>query len=178
MKFIHTFIITIGLILLTAAAAMAENSLQTGAKALSFGVANSDVVLSGRFFVQPDIAILAGAGFAHSSNNDSTTDYGLFGGIRKYIKTSDLAPFVGGIVSYNREDFIVPSGGGGTDVESQKTFEIDGVGGMEYFVAKQVSVEAQVGVGLSTIHNVDGSGDDQTKFGTFSSAVTVNFYLP
>jgi len=45
-------------------------------------------------------------------------------------------------------------------------------------VAKQVSVEAQVGIGLSSVHNVDGSGEDQTEIGTFSSAVTVNFYLP
>lgn len=178
MKIIQIFIITLGMSLLTAAAAMAENSLQTGAKGLSFGVSNSDILISGRYLLQSDLAILGGAGFSHSSNNDSTSDYGLVGGIRKYIKTTDLAPFVGGTVSYRRNDIIVPTGGGGTDVESEKTFEIAGVGGLEYFVAKQVSVEAQVGVGLSSIHNVDGSGDDETQFGTFSSAVTVSFYLP
>jgi len=178
MKFINIFIITVGMSLLTAAAAMAENSLQTGAKALSFGISNSDILLSGRYFLQNDLAVLVGAGFSHSSNNDSTSDYGLTAGIRKYIKPSDIAPFVGGVVSYRRNDIIVPTSGGGTDVESEKTFEIDGVGGLEYFLAKQVSVEAQVGIGLSSIHNVDGTGDDQTNFGTFSSAVTVNFYLP
>jgi hypothetical protein len=178
MKFIKIFIISLGLSLLTAAAAMADNSLQTGAKALSFGVSNSDILISGRYLLQSDLAVLAGVGFSHSSNNDSTSDYGLTAGIRKYLKTADLAPFVGGVISYRRNDIIVPTGGGGTDVESEKTFSIDGVGGLEYFVAKQVSVEAQVGIGLSSIHNVDGTGEDQTNIGTFSSAVTVNFYLP
>jgi hypothetical protein len=163
--------------LLTVGAAMADNSLQTGAKALSFGVANGDIEISGRYFLGSDLAILAGAGFSYASNNDSTTDYSLTAGIRKYFKKTDLAPFVGGIVSFRRNDIIVPSGGG-TDVESERTFEIDGVGGLEYFVAKQVSVEAQVGIGLSSIHNVDGTGDDQTQFGTFSSGITVNFYFP
>jgi len=178
MKFIKVFIITVGMSLLTAAAAMADNSLQAGAKALSFGVSNSDILLSGRYFLQPDLAVLVGAGFSHASNNDTTSDYGLTAGVRKYIKTTDLAPFVGGVMSYRRNDIIVPNGRGGTDVESEKTFSIEGVGGLEYFVAKQVSVEAQVGIGLSSIHNVDGTGDDQTQFGTFSSGVTVNFYLP
>ena len=178
MKFIKIFIITVGMSLLTAAAAMADNSLQAGAKALSFGVSNSDILLSGRYFLQPDLAVLVGAGFSHASNNDTTSDYGLTAGVRKYIKTTDLAPFVGGVMSYRRNDIIVPNGRGGTDVESEKTFSIEGVGGLEYFVAKQVSVEAQVGIGLSSIHNVDGTGDDQTQFGTFSSGVTVNFYLP
>jgi len=177
MKIIKVFIITVGMSLLTAGAAMADNSLQTGAKALSFGVANGDIEISGRYFLQSDLAILAGAGFSYASNNDSTTDYSLTAGIRKYIKKTDLAPFVGGVVSFRRNDIIVPSGGG-TDVESEKTFAIDGVGGLEYFVAKQVSVEAQVGIGLSSIHNVDGTGDDQTQFGTFSSGITVNFYFP
>jgi hypothetical protein len=163
---------------ISAGVASADNSLKKDAKALSFGIANSDILISGRMFLQNDLAVLAGVGFDHSSNNDDTTDYGLEAGIRKYIQTNDLAPFVGGIVSYRRQDFIVPSGGGGTDVNSEKTFAVSGVGGVEYFLTKQASVEAQVGIGLSSIHNVDGSDDDQTKIGTFSSAVTVNFYLP
>ncbi|HTN44399.1 MAG TPA: hypothetical protein VMN77_11450 [Nitrospiria bacterium] len=177
MKIIKVFIITVGMSLLTVGAAMADNSLETGAKALSFGVANGDIEISGRYFLGSDLALLAGAGFSHASNNDSTSDYSLTAGIRKYFKKTDLAPFVGGIVSFRRNDIIV-SAPGGNDVESEKTYSIDGVGGLEYFFAKQVSVEAQVGIGLSSIHNVDGTGDDQTQFGTFSSGITVNFYFP
>jgi hypothetical protein len=177
-KGMHIIFMTILIGFISAGVASADNSLKKDAKALSFGIANSDILISGRMFLQNDLAVLAGVGFDHSSNNDSTTDYGLLAGIRKYIQTTDLAPFVGGVVSYRREDFIVPSGGGGTDVESQKTFTLSGVGGLEYFFTKQASVEAEVGVGLSSIDNVDGSGDDETQIGTFSSAVTVNFYLP
>ena len=32
--------------------------------------------------------------------------------------------------------------------------------------------------GISDIKNVAGSGTDATQIGTFSSGVTVNFYLP
>jgi len=176
-KGIRILFITIFIGFISAGVASADNSLKKDAKALSFGIANSDILISGRMFLQNDMAILAGVGFDHSSNNDSTTDYGLTAGIRKYIQTTDLAPFVGGTVSFLRKDFIVFSGGG-TDVESQKTFSLSGVAGLEYFFTKQASVEAEVGVGLSDVHNVDGSGDDQTEIGTFSSAVTVNFYLP
>ncbi|MBI3595894.1 MAG: hypothetical protein HY203_01925 [Nitrospirae bacterium] len=135
MKFIKIFIITVGMSLLTVGAAMAENSLQSGAKALSFGIADSDILISGRLLLQHDLAVLAGVGFDHSSNNDSTSDYGLTAGIRKYIKTSDLAPFVGGVISYHRNDIIVPTTGG-TNVESEKTFALNGVAGLEYFFTK------------------------------------------
>ncbi|HUK56146.1 MAG TPA: hypothetical protein VLY20_05765 [Nitrospiria bacterium] len=177
MKFIKIFIIAAGAGLLTAGAALAENSLQSGAKALSFGIVDRGVEISGRVFPNNDLAVLGGIGIAHASNDESTTDYSLSAGVRKYLRRSDLAPFVGGEASFKRNDVVVGSGGG-TDVESEKTFEIDGVFGVEYFFAKQVSVDAQVGVGISDIHNVNGSGANETQFGTFSSGVTVNFYLP
>jgi hypothetical protein len=180
MKFIKIFFAAVLVGLTTAGVASAENGLKSGATALSFGIVDSDIEISGRFFLQNDLAVLGGVGLAHSDNDESTTDYSLSAGIRKYIVKAELAPFVGGEISYHRNGFVVVNAGpgGGTDVESEKTFEIAGVFGAEYFFTKQVSAEAQVGIGISDVKNVSGSGADETRIGTFSSGVTVNFYLP
>jgi hypothetical protein len=177
-KIIKFFLLTLVVCLATAGTAMAENSLKSGAKALSFGIVDSGIEISGRFLPGSDVAVLAGIGLAHSSNDESTTDYSLSAGVRKYLAKSDLAPFVGGEISYHRNEIVVAKAPSVTDVESERGFELAGVFGVEYFFAKQVSAEAQVGVGISDIKNVDGTGADETTIGTFSSGVKVNFYLP
>jgi hypothetical protein len=174
MKFMKILFVVIGFGLVTAVTASAENDLRTGAKALSFGIVdNRGIEISGRLFVNNDLAVLGGIGLAHTSNDESTTDFSLSAGIRKYLAKSDLAPFVGGVLSFSRNGFETPAG-----VESEKTFEVAGVFGAEYFFAKQVSAEAQAGLGISDIKNVSGSDKDATRIGTFSSGVTVNFYFP
>ncbi|HEY5593921.1 MAG TPA: hypothetical protein VIL61_02035 [Nitrospiria bacterium] len=172
-KIIKFFLLAILVGLTTTGTAMAENSLKSGATALSFGIVDSDIEVSGRLFVSNDLAVLAGVGLAHSDNDESTTDYSLSAGIRKYLAKSDLAPFVGGVVSYSRDE-VVAGGPPAARVESEKTFELAGVFGAEYFFAKQVSAEAQIGFGISDVKN----GADETTIGTFRSGVTVNFYLP
>lgn len=172
-KIIKFFIVSLVLGLTTTGTASAENSLKSGATALSFGIVDSDIEVSGRLFVSNDVAVLAGVGLAHSDNDESTTDYSLSAGIRKYLAKTDLAPFVGGILSYNRDEFEVGAGPtAGT--KSEKILEIAGVFGAEYFFAKMVSAEAQIGFGISDVKN----GADETTIGTFRSGVTVNFYLP
>jgi hypothetical protein len=168
------FLMIVFSVLITAGTASAENSLKTGAKALSFGIIDSDTIeVSGRLFVDNDLAVLGGIGFALHDNDESTTDYSLSAGIRKYLAKSDLAPFVGGILSYSRDEFVVGAGPTAS-TESEKTLELAGVFGVEYFFAKQVSAEAQIGLRISDTKN----GADETTIGTFSSGVTVNFYFP
>jgi hypothetical protein len=179
-KIIKFFLLTLVVCLATAGTAMAENSLKSGAKALSFGIVDSGIEISGRFLPGSDVAVLAGIGLAHSSNDESTTDYSLSAGVRKYLAKSDLAPFVGAELAYHRKAIVFVNTGpfGGTDVEAERGFDLAGVFGVEYFFAKQVSAEAQVGVGISDIKNVKGTGADETTIGTFSSGMKVNFYLP
>jgi hypothetical protein len=179
-KIIKFFLLTLGICLTTAGTAMAENSLRAGAKALSFGIVDSGIEISGRFLPSSDVAILAGVGLAHSDNDESTTDYSLSAGIRKYLAKADLAPFVGGEISFHRNEFVfINTGpGGGTNLESERGFDLAGVFGVEYFFAKQVSAEAQIGVGISDVKNVNGTGADETSIGTFSSGIKVSFYLP
>jgi hypothetical protein len=179
MKFMKILFVVIGVGLATAGTASAENSLKSGAKALSFGIVdNNGIEISGRLFVNNDVAVLAGIGLDHKSNDETTTDYSLSGGVRKYLGKADLAPFVGVNARFNRREVIIAAPVVGTSVESERTFGLTGVFGAEYFFAKQVSAEAQVGLGLSSIQNVNGSGANVTDIGTFSSGVTVNFYFP
>jgi len=178
MKFVQIFFAAMLAGLATAGTAMAENSLKSGAKGLSFGIVDSGIEVSGRLFVSNDVAVLAGLGLDHKTNDETTTDYSLSAGVRKYLGKADLAPFVGVNARFNRREVIIAAPVVGTSVESERTFGLDADFGLEYFFAKQVSAEAQVGVGLSSIHNVDGSGANVTELGTFSSGVKVNFYLP
>lgn len=178
MKFITSIFMAVLTGLTMAGTAMAENSLRSGAKGLSFGIVDSGIEFSGRLFVNNDVAVLGGIGLDHKTNDETTTDYSLSGGVRKYLGKADLAPFVGVNARFNRREVIIAAPLVGTSVESERTFGIDGDFGLEYFFAKQVSAEAQVGVGLSSIHNVDGSGANVTELGTFSSGVKVNFYFP
>ena len=97
-RIMKVFLMIIFSVLITAGTASAENSLKTGAKALSFGIIDSGIEVSGRLFVNNDMAVLGGIGFALHDNDESTTDYSLSAGIRKYLAKSDLAPFVGGIL--------------------------------------------------------------------------------
>lgn len=178
LKFIRLIISAIIIGMTLAGTASAENSLNAGAKGLSFGIVDSVIEISGRMFLQGDLALLAGFGLLHSDNDENTTDYSVSAGMRKYLKKTDLAPFVGGILSYHREEFEVIRTGSTVSVESEKTLEIAGVFGAEYFFARQVSVEAQVGLGIADVRNVNGSGADVTSIGTFSSGVTLNLYFP
>jgi len=178
-KFIKAFVVVMTVGLAMAGTASAENSLKSGAKALSFGIKdNNGIEVSGRLFVNHDVAVLAGIGLDHKSNDETTTDYSLSGGFRKYIGMADLAPFLGVNASFTRREVIVNAVPTGTDVKSEGTFGLDANFGLEYFFARQVSAEAQVGLGLSSVHHVNGSDANVTELGTFSSGVTVNFYLP
>ncbi len=154
--------------------ASAENSLKTGSKALSFGIAAGDMEVAGRYFIMDDLAVLLGFGFEFRDNSESESDYAVSGGVRKYLSKTDLAPFIGAGLSYRSEEHTVETGPGKTKVEDENTFTIDGHFGAEYFLAKLVSAEAQVGFGLSDTSN----GADVTTIGTFRSGVRVNIYFP
>ena len=74
--------------------AVAENSLKTGEMGLSFSVADEDFVMSGRYFLNPQLAVLGLFGFQAIDNGDSGTNFKLGAGIRQYLSaTSELLPF-------------------------------------------------------------------------------------
>ncbi len=149
-------------------AAAATTSLKQGTMGLSVDV-NNDFVMEGRFFVQNDLAILADFGFGIKGDDGEGTDIGLGAGIRKYLRTEDLAPFVGGTVFYSS-----------TQDGNVKNLAILGMFGAEYFLHKQFSVEGSVGFGYSseeTKNPVTGASTTVTNIGTERLGLSLNFYF-
>jgi len=166
--------------------ASAANSLNTGAMGLNVGFTNTssisgsggtpaDFMINGRYFIGKDMAIMAGIGLSINDSgapaNSKSTDVGFMAGIRKYIKTDDFAPFVGGKFQY------LSTRQGGNDVTD---FSFGVEAGAEYFLAKQFSLEGSVGFGYASSEAQPAGGGATTKataFGTRSYNVGANFYF-
>ena len=100
---------------------------------------NDSFVISGKYFVLKDIAVLAGFGFGAKGGDAKGTDLGIGVGARKYLKTGDFAPFAGGSIFYSN-----------TKDGNQKDMNIMGEFGAEYFLHRQFSVEGSVGFGYTS----------------------------
>jgi hypothetical protein len=153
--------------------ASAANSLQQGTFGINIDAVNSNenFVITGKYFLLKDLAVLAGFGFGVKGGDADGTDFGIGGGIRKYLKTDDFAPFVGGGFFYSD-----------TRDGDQTDLIIFGELGAEYFLHKQFSVEGSVGVGYQSSETETTAGNvrtnyKETTFGTIRSAISVNFYF-
>lgn len=159
---------------MAAGSAMAANSLNAHTMGLNVPVftANSTTnnnisnpLISGRYFVADSMAVLAGFGFnSGGPSGASTTTFSLLGGFRKYLKTNDLAPFVGGYLQYEST----------SSNPASTALTVAGEAGAEYFLAKQFSVEGKVAFGYQSN---DQAGAKTTYFGTTTANLSVNFYF-
>ena len=169
--------------------ASAANSLKQGTLGFNvdvnnnfFGL-NSDVdnnfVLTGKFFVANDLAVLAGFGMGIRGADAKGVDLGLAAGIRKYLKVDDFAPFIGG-------EFIYST----TQDGDAKDFSLLGEAGVEYFLHKQFSIEGKVGLGYTSRETTTSTNTAQGGFivkttttsrvsdiGTERLGLSVNFYF-
>ena len=168
---------------LAAGNASAANSLNTGTMGLNVGFSDAtslgnigtpaSFMINGRYFTGKDVAVMAGIGLSindsGAANNAKNTDVGFMVGIRKYMKTEDFAPFVGGRFQY------MSTRQGGNDL-TDLYFGIEA--GAEYFLAKQFSLEGSVGFGYasSEIQNAGGT-TKATALGSRSYNVGANFYF-
>jgi Outer membrane protein beta-barrel domain len=166
--------------------ASAANSLNTGSMGLNVGFASfssisggggtpADFMINGRYFIGKDMAVMAGIGLSindsGTATNSKNTDVGFMAGIRKYIKTDDFAPFVGGRFQY------LSTRQAGIDYTD---FSFGVEAGAEYFLAKQFSVEGSVGFGYASSEQQAAAGGPTTKataFGSKSYNVGANFYF-
>ena len=166
--------------------AFAANDLQQGKMGISVGMGDSvfshkampestglinDVVdVNGRFFIAKDLAVTAGIGLQVDGGDAKGTYFSINGGIRKYLKVDDFAPFIGGQVT------IVSSN---VDSNNNVTlFDLAGMFGAEYFMNKQFSLEGAVGIGLGSADvKVAGTSTTDTYFGTRTVGVRANFYF-
>lgn len=159
---------------LTTGSALAANSLNAGTMGLSVPIVSANAItnpnaanplISGKFFVANGMAVLAGFGFnSGGPSGASVTTFALQAGIRKYLKTDDLAPFVGGVFGYESTSTNPSSSAMSLAIEA----------GAEYFLAKQFSVEGKVNFGYQS---VDQGGAKTSYFGTSTAAAGLNFYF-
>jgi len=176
MKKIASVVATLALAI-SASGAHAANSLSKGTMGLNVGTGSvgslnlhsgtsedSGFIINGKYFIQSDMAILAGFGLGIAGADAKGTDVGLIVGARKYLKVTDLAPFVGGRLTYTS---ILDS--------TVKTTSFIGEAGAEYFLAKQFSFEGKVGFGFESIDQ--GAGGKVSNVGTTTFAISFNFYF-
>ena len=135
----------------------------------------SDFLVKGKYLISKDMAIHAGLGFhvndSGAAANAKSTDFGFMGGVRKYFKTDDFAPFMGGKLQY-----LSVRVGTNDVTDLALIFEA----GAEYFIGKQFSVEGAIGAGYGSRESQPAAGGVKTKatgLGTATYNTSVNFYF-
>ncbi len=191
MKKVVMIVLASALMGAAAGSAFAANSLSAGSTALTFGFGDSVlnhvatptsadqnnpiVEIGGRYFFTQDLAITAGLGFQLNNGDLDGTYISFNAGVRKYLKTDDFAPFVGGQFSYITYDASLPAANGGKFVDFT-AYEIDGLFGAEYFLGKQFSIEGTIGIGIGHAHD-DLRDLDTDYIGTRNLGVRANYYF-
>jgi hypothetical protein len=135
----------------------------------------ANFLLEGRYVVAKDTALLAGIGIqmndTGAATNNKYTNIGFMGGFRKYLKTEDFSPFVGGKLQY------LSTRQAGNDVTD---FVLMAEAGAEYFFGKYFSLEGSVGGGYASQESKPVGGALSTKakgLGTATFNVSANFYF-
>ncbi len=155
-----------------AGAATAANSLKQGTIGLNVNV-NDDFLISGKYFIMKDLAVLAGLGIGIKGGDAKGTDIGMGAGARKYLRTDDFATFVGGFLFYSS-----------TQDSNQKALRLMGEFGAEYFLNKEFSIEGSAGFGYTSQETktpaapgVAATSNKETTVGTQRFGLSVNFYF-
>ncbi len=158
----------------TGSASAQQNSLKEGVIGISVGLGNSAIDadygrvidVTGKYLISNDIALLAGIGFETHSGDVDGSYLGFTFGARKYLDTDDFVPFIEGKLSYITQDVE-----GDTDI-----IDISVGFGAEYFMHKQFSVEASVGIGFG-VEDDNANNIDDVYLGTRTIGVKANFYF-
>jgi len=178
-------VVLVGIAVLVSGSAFAANSLNNGAAAISVGmgdsvfshpaipgvdaVVNHVVDISGRLFIAKDMALYGGFGLQSDGGDADGTYLSITAGLRKYLKTTDFAPFVSGQFSY----ITVKAD---PNIVDLSVFDLAGLFGAEYFVGPQFSLEGAIGVGIGQYKD-DLRNMKDTYFGTRTVGVRANFYF-
>jgi hypothetical protein len=169
--------------------ASAANSLNTGSMGLNVGFANAvslggsgtptDFMINGRYFIGKDLAVEGGVGLSINDSgqpaNSKYTDVGFMAGVRKYLKSDDLAPFVGG-----RFQYLSTQQGTGAGSNDVTDIYFGAMAGVEYFLAKQFSLEGSVGFGYGSSESKPVGGGTSVKataLGTMTYNIGATFYF-
>ncbi len=164
------------------AAAAGSTSLQSGTVGINVGFGDSVfgdvgvVTISGKFFMQDNLALIGGLGVQASSGDLDANFFGISGGARYYFRTDEFAPFVEGKLSYADEEVDVNATGNRID---HTAIDFAFLFGGEYFLQKHFSIEGSAGFGFGTetIRTPGLPDQDVTYFGTRTVGVSANFYF-
>ena len=174
-------IMVVGLCISSAFAASTSTSLNAGTIGFNVGFGNSVfgdsgvVTINGKYFVMDDLAIVAGIGTRVSSGDRDADYYSLSGGARKYLKTTELAPFIEARFTFAREKDNTSG-----PMVDQTAFDVGVIFGGEYFLHKQLSLEGGVGLGFGKVdieNTAPAADEDYTYFGTRTVGLSANFYF-
>lgn len=149
----------------------------------TFSVGQGDSAVSLRRIVSPQWMVLGTLGFSHGNNGvvgtaanpaPSVTSWSLGAGVRRVFVSEELRPFVEVDAALRRSN--LPGCG---HINSPLVFA---GGGVEYFVARRVSIEGSAGVNYTNLseHCVSDFGEfryDAHSFSTFRSALSLTFYF-
>ena len=141
---------------------------------VSNGIVNDVVDINARYLVTKDVAIVGAFGLQIDGGDADATYFSFTGGVRKYLKTDDFAPFVGGQFTY--ASVAAKEGDPSVKTVDLSVIDLSGVIGAEYFVGKQFSLEGSVGVGFGQAKNKLTDTND-TYFGTRTVGVRANYYF-
>jgi len=150
---------------------------------LTFSIGSGDNAIALRCIVSPQWMVLGILGFSHGDNGvvgsigsqSSVTSWALGAGVRRVFVSEELRPFVEFDASVRRTQ--LPGCGHISSPFGSLS------GGVEYFVAKRVSIEGSAGVNYINISERCSSSDfgeiryDAHTLSTFRSALSVTFYF-
>jgi hypothetical protein len=148
-------------------------NIALGDKGVSGTGTSNDFIISGKYFIAKDMALIAGLGLGINGGDAKGTDLGFTVGARKYLKSDDLAPFVGARFAYSTTgDSAMPGG-------KTVTLGLLAEAGAEYFLSKQFSLEGRVGFGYLSAETTTGAAAafKGTRIGTESLGISANFYF-
>lgn len=163
-----------GLLILavSTSSAVAENGLKAGEVSLGIDTNTSELIY-GKYHLASDLAVLAGLGFGIKGGDASGSDVSFAVGARKYIKSADFAPFIGGFMQYANTNS--PTTIGSTQTDLALLAEV----GAEYFFAKQLSFEgaARFGYTSTDVKTLNQPTVKTTNIGTSRASIRFNFYF-
>ena len=149
---------------------------------LTFSIGSGDNAVALRRIVSPQWMVLGIFGVSHANNgiavgtveHPSITSWTLGAGVRRVFVSEELRPFVELDASMRRTQ--LPGCGHISSPFGSLS------GGVEYFVAKRVSIEGSAGVNYSNFSErcTSDFGEiryDAHTFSTFRSALSVTFYF-
>lgn len=154
--------------------ASAATSLNKGSMGINLGFDTereviNEILISGRYFIADEWALLAGAGIQGSSGDLDADYFSLLAGMRKYFTTREFAPFVDATLRYKDQKIDQ------LNVDTDQ-FDLTAGLGAEYFLSQKFSFEGSVGLVLGAAED-NTTGLDNTFFGTRSFGVSANLYF-